>query len=53
MNTKTKKILANILISLPICVCIVATFSGTTLGYCLGILAILGIIGIIMLNKLY
>ena len=48
---KTKKIIANILAALPIIVCFVALCALSPLGFVMGGIGVLGIIGLIMLNK--
>lgn len=46
-----KKTLANILTALPIAVCFVGLLALTPVGFVLGGIGILGVIGQVMLNK--
>lgn len=48
---KTKKVLANIFVGAVNAVCLIALFDFSTLGFVLGGLGVLGIIGQVMLNK--
>ena len=46
-----KKVIANVLTALPIAVCFVGLFSLNLVGFVLGGIGVLGIVGQVLLNK--